>query len=216
MHPSRICLFGALLVAALDVSSTARADVPPTCSAFDSDVTCSASDVGQPCSGGGTCYEVYCSLGSVGSPDEQNLYKCETCPTVLDVDAGADGGSACSLSSFGQSCAGGLGVCEKAPEWCPFTGAYLPCIAISDAGTQASSDAAVTTAASDAGGTAAQGDAGAPEGDSGSTSAGGSPSSASSGGCSTSPVANRGRFAAGLGLAGMIALLLGRRRRSRA
>jgi MYXO-CTERM domain-containing protein len=196
MHPLRFLVFGAFLAAALDVTSVARADVPPTCSQFDSDVTCTASEVGMPCSVGGTCYQVYCADG-LGGSNAQNLYKCEICPTVLDAGVEPDGGAVCSFGSFGMSCAGGRGLCQKLPEWCPFTGSYLPCVEPSDAGPPHVS--------SDAGGTAAQGDAGGPDS-----------SSSSSSGCSASPDANRGWFAAGLGLAGVIALGFGRRRRPRA
>jgi MYXO-CTERM domain-containing protein len=222
MHPSRSFLFGSLLAASLGVSPAALADVPPTCSEFDSVVTCSAGVVGQPCTGGGTCYEVYCSDGPGGSSGSENLYKCETCPAVLDADAGADAGA---CTGFGESCADGRGECQKLPEWCPqYTGpGIVPCVELSDAGSGAHSDGGGSTSPGDGGGTAeaGPGDAGGTDGgtgDAGGTLAKTEGSSAppSSGGCSASPGANRGWFAAGLGLVGVIALGLGRRRRSRA
>jgi MYXO-CTERM domain-containing protein len=199
MHPLRFLVFGALLAASLDVTSLVRADVPPTCSQFDSVVTCTADQVGMPCSAGGTCYQVYCADG-LGGTNTQNLYKCEVCPTLLDAGVGPDGGGPCNYNSYGMPCADGRGVCEKAPEWCPSFPAvpYFSCLEPSDAGPPLVS--------SDGGGNPAQSDAG------GSGTGPGTPTSSSSG-CSASPDANRGWFAAGLGLVGVVALGLGRRRR---
>ncbi len=180
-----------VLAASLGTSSLAFADVPPTCAEFDNDVTCSASDVGKPCSGGGTCYQVYCSSQSAGGGTSQNLYKCETCPTLLDADAA----SACSGpgggTSYGSPCAGGAGTCEKLPEYCPApnTTTYLWCVE-NGTGTMH----------------------GVPTGDGGGGSKGGS---SSGGGCTMTPDASRGWFTAALGLVGVAALGLGRQRRRR-
>jgi MYXO-CTERM domain-containing protein len=169
-----------LAAAWLAAATLAYADVPPTCSQFDNDVTCSTSDVGKACSGGGTCYEVYCSSQAGGGGTSQNLYKCETCPTVLD--AGAD---ACVYGSagppFGASCAG-TGTCEKLPEYCPAPNAtlYLNCVEYVDAGAHGH---------------------------------GSSSGSSSGGGCTMTQDASRGYFTAALGLLGVVALGLSRRRR---
>jgi MYXO-CTERM domain-containing protein len=224
----RSLFIASLLAASLGASSLAFADVPPTCSQFDDDVTCSASDVGNPCSGGGTCYEVYCSSQSGGNGSQENLYKCETCPTILDVDAGGAGCTGLGGSpQYGSTCAGDAGTCEKLPEYCPTpnTTTYLWCVengtgtmhvATGDDGGGSSSSG------SSSGGSSSSGSSSGGSSDAGSSDAGvvggpkGSPGNGSSGGgCTMTPDASRGWFTAGLGLAGVAALGLGRKRRRR-
>ena len=224
MNLVRPLFIAPLLAASLGASSLAFADVPPTCSEFDNDVTCSASDVNKPCSGGGTCYEVYCSSQSGGMGTSQNLYKCETCPTVLDVDAGgADCTGLGGSPAFGSPCAGDAGTCEKLPGYCPApnTTTYLWCVENgtgtmhvpntdagggSSGGSSGSSSGAGSSSGSSSGGSSSGGpDASA------STTHGGS--SSSGGGCAMTPDASRGWFTAGLGLAGVAALALARLRR---
>jgi MYXO-CTERM domain-containing protein len=228
MNLFRPLLIASFLAASLGASSLAFADVPPTCSEFDNDVTCSAADVGKACSGGGTCYEVYCSSQSGGNGTQQNLYKCETCPTILDVDAGgADctgpGGSA----AYGSTCAGDAGTCEKLPEYCPTpnTTTYLWCVEdgtgtmhVSGGSSSGGSSGGSSSSGSSSGGSSSSGSS------SGGTSDGGSVggpkddnhgSSSSGGGCAMTPDASRGWFTAALGLAGVVALGLGRQRRRR-
>lgn len=224
-----------LLAASLGASSLAFADVPPTCSQFDNDVTCAASNVGQPCTGGGTCYQVSCTSQVAGQGTSQNLYKCETCPTLLD--AGATG---CNTigggAAFGKSCANDAGTCGKAPAYCPVpSGTYISCIENTDAGAKqpledASTDSPSETSSggfssggssggSSSGGASASSSSGGTSGSSsGGTNAGestGHGGGSSGGGCSMTPDANRGCFSACLGLVGIAALGLGRLRRRR-
>lgn len=101
-------------------SGAARADIPPTCAAQDSLITCAAADVGKPCQGGGECYEIQCSNGSSSG----KVYKCDACPTVLPS---AD---ECSIPNLGQPCTtdGGTGTCLSRPNHCVTTGTKFACL----------------------------------------------------------------------------------------
>lgn len=227
MNIVRSLFVASLLTASVGASSLAFADVPPTCSEFDDDVTCSSSDVGKPCSGGGTCYEVYCSSQPGGGGTSQNLYKCETCPTVLDGDAGtaecnATGGG----PAFGASCANDAGTCEKLPEYCPVPSGttYLNCLE-NGTGTMHSPTGDSGSASSSGGSSGSSSGTGSSSGSSSGGSSSGGPdaststthgsNSSSSGGCTMTPDASRGWFTAALGLVGVVALGLGRQRRRR-
>jgi hypothetical protein len=100
-------------------SAPARADIPPSCSAFDALITCAAGDVGKPCQGGGQCYEVHCSAGAAGS----TLYKCDACPTVV---ASAD---ECSFADLGKACGGdgSAATCAVLPPHCITAGGKFAC-----------------------------------------------------------------------------------------
>ncbi len=82
-----------------------RADVAPTCGAFDALITCDAKDVGKACQGGGQCYAVSCGTG-------MTVYKCDACPAIL---AAPDAG--CEPSKFGTACGDG-GMCSSTQAYC--------------------------------------------------------------------------------------------------
>ncbi len=96
---------GLIVMVATLWSLPGRADVAPTCSAFDALITCDAKDVGKPCQGGGQCYAVSCGTG-------MTLYKCDACPAILSApDAG------CAPSTFGTACGDG-GTCSSTQAYC--------------------------------------------------------------------------------------------------
>jgi len=105
-------LIAIAVVAGIVAASPARADLILSCSAYSSDITCAAADVGKPCQGAGTCFAFGCSSGS--SMTYSMVYRCSTCPTIVASDAGADGGTGCSIPNIGAPCAGG-GICTDVP-----------------------------------------------------------------------------------------------------
>src|ERR1700709_1934792 len=88
------------LAALLTWSSSARADVPPSCDVESSLITCAEADVGKLCQGGGACYQVRCANNDMFPLD--SVYKCDACPTVLP-----DQSFGCLPSKFGMDCGGG-------------------------------------------------------------------------------------------------------------
>ena len=94
-----------VLIVATAWSLPSRADVAPTCGAFDALITCDAKDVGKACQGGGQCYAVSCGTG-------MTVYKCDACPAILSApDAG------CEPSKFGTACGDG-GMCSSTQAYC--------------------------------------------------------------------------------------------------
>ena len=97
---SNLWFRGLVLIAATVWSLPSRADIAPTCGAFDALITCDAKDVGKACQGGGQCYAVSCGTG-------MTVYKCDACPAILSApDAG------CEPSKFGTACGDG-GMCSS-------------------------------------------------------------------------------------------------------
>ena len=95
-------------------SLPSRADVAPTCGAFDALITCDAKDVGKACQGGGQCYAVSCGTG-------MTVYKCDACPAILPApDAG------CEPSKFGTACGDG-GMCSSTQAYCNTTPTKYVC-----------------------------------------------------------------------------------------
>lgn len=94
-------------------SAPSRADIPPSCDMESALVTCAATDVGQPCQSGGTCFEIMCSSGvGVG----MKLYKCDACPTIVAAPSGT-----CTISNMGTACGdsqGATGTCGAIRSWC--------------------------------------------------------------------------------------------------
>jgi hypothetical protein len=61
-----------LLVVGAGLERSSRADVAaPTCDAYQSLVTCDASDVGKACAGGGQCESLFCRGDA-----SMTIYKC--------------------------------------------------------------------------------------------------------------------------------------------
>jgi hypothetical protein len=92
-------------------SSTSRADIPPSCDAESSLITCAATDVGKPCQGGGQCFEIACQNGASG----MKVYKCAACPTIVAAPA-----DTCTFAKLGMTCSGdgGTGTCGVVPAYC--------------------------------------------------------------------------------------------------
>jgi hypothetical protein len=68
-----------VLVVATGWARPSRADAPAqTCAAYQSFVTCNASDVGKACAGGGQCDSLFCRGDA-----SMTIYKC-----VVESDAG--------------------------------------------------------------------------------------------------------------------------------
>jgi hypothetical protein len=106
----RVLVFVAVTAWALP----SRADIAPTCSSFDTLITCAAADVGKACLGGGKCYAVSCDIGTT-------LYKCDACPAILSApDAG------CAPSNFGTACGDG-GTCSSTQAYCNTTSSKYVC-----------------------------------------------------------------------------------------
>jgi hypothetical protein len=91
------------LISLAFATSPARADILGECSAITDLITCSATDVGKPCQGGGTCLSVPCSKPTA-TPPASMVYKCDVCPTIVSVPAGT-----CTISNMGTACGGGDG-----------------------------------------------------------------------------------------------------------
>jgi hypothetical protein len=90
------------LISLAFAASPARADVLGECSAIDL-ITCSATDVGKPCQGGGKCLAVPCSQAGA-TPTATMVYKCDVCPTIVSAPS-----PTCTISNMGTNCAGGDG-----------------------------------------------------------------------------------------------------------
>jgi hypothetical protein len=191
-----------LLMVATGWSLASRADIAPTCSAFDALITCDAQDVGKACQGGGKCYAVSCGTG-------MTVYKCDACPAILPApDAG------CEPSRFGTACGDG-GMCSSTQAYCNTSPTKYVCagpLPPKPTGPPAGEGGAAGGAG--AGGASATGGAGA------ATATGGSGPTAcncgSSGGCDVAPRATGPAAIALVLLAlGTLALLYDRRRRRR-
>ena len=103
-----------VLLVATGWSLPSRADIAPTCGAFDALITCDAKDVGKACQGGGQCYAVSCGTG-------MTVYKCDACPAILPApDAG------CEPSKFGTACGDG-GMCSSTQAYCNTTSTKYVC-----------------------------------------------------------------------------------------
>jgi hypothetical protein len=104
----------AFALAFLALSATpARADIPPSCDAQGSLITCAATDVGKPCQGGGKCHEVQCVSGGDAVA---KVYKCDACPTIIAAPSGT-----CTISNMGSACsdgAGATGTCGAIRSYC--------------------------------------------------------------------------------------------------
>jgi hypothetical protein len=105
--------FASLIVALLLAgwSSASRADIPPSCDAESSLITCAATDVGKPCQGGGQCFEIACQSGA----SAMKVYKCAACPTIVAAPA-----ETCTYAKLGMACSGdgGTGTCGVVPSYC--------------------------------------------------------------------------------------------------
>ncbi len=207
-----------------------RADIAPTCGAFDALITCDAKDVGKACQGGGQCYAVSCGTG-------MTVYKCDACPAILSApDAG------CAPSKFGTACGDG-GTCSSTQAYCNTSSTKYVCAGPTPAkptgppagetGTGGGSGAGGAGGAGGSGsaatggvggsGSAATGGTSGAAGNSG-TGAAACPSCGTSGGCDIAPgggcdVAPRVTGPAAIALAllvvGTLALLYDRRRKRR-
>jgi hypothetical protein len=118
-------LAAAFALAALTLwSLPSRADIPPSCDSESSLVTCAATEVGQPCHGGGTCFEMTC--GSSAGPLSK-VYKCDTCPTIIAAPSGT-----CTFDNMGSTCGdgdGGTGTCAALRYYCNSTPDKFVCVA---------------------------------------------------------------------------------------
>jgi hypothetical protein len=231
-------LGGLVMMLATVWSLPSRADIAPTCSAFDALITCDAKDVGKACQGGGQCYAVSCGTG-------MTLYKCDACPAILSApDAG------CAPSKFGTACGDG-GLCSSTQAYCNTSSTKFICAGATPpkptgppagegggasgssgmaggggpGGGGASGGHGVGGGGGTAGGSGAAGNgtgggnasggSGVVGGNSG-TAAAACPSCKSSGGCDVAPRATGpGAIALGLLAVGMLALLFDRRRKRR-
>jgi hypothetical protein len=82
-----------VLIGATAWSLPSRADVAPSCDAFDALITCDAKDVGEACQGGGKCYAMPCNTN-------MTVYKCGACPTILVApEAGCEPSGTCSSTT---------------------------------------------------------------------------------------------------------------------
>ena len=221
---------GLIVVVATLWALPSRADVAPTCGAFDALITCDAKDVGKACQGGGQCYAVSCGTG-------MTVYKCDACPAILSApDAG------CAPSKFGTACGDG-GMCSSTQAYCNTSSTKYVCAGPAPAkptgppaGESGAGGGSATggTGGAGGGGGAATGGASGTAGDSGtggsgSAATGGASGAAgnsgtgaaacpcgSSGGCDVAPrVTGPGAIALGLLVVGMLALLYDRRRKRR-
>ena len=225
---------GLVLMLATLWSLPSRADIAPTCSAFDSLITCDAEDVGKACQGGGQCYAVSCGTG-------MTVYKCDACPAILSApDAG------CEPSKFGTACGDG-GTCSSTQAYCNTSSTKYVCAGPTPAkptgppagesggagggngvaggsghasGGTAGGTGGGASGGAGVGGGSGGGDATGGTGTGGSTSSTGGtgpaacPSCKSSGGCDVAPRATGpGAIALALLAVGILALLYDRRRR---
>ncbi|HEX3906251.1 MAG TPA: hypothetical protein VH853_25745 [Polyangia bacterium] len=73
-----------------------RADSPaPTCAAYQSLVTCDASDVGKACTGGGQCESLFCRGDA-----SMTIYKCMTgADAGKPVDSTSTAGGGCDVAA---------------------------------------------------------------------------------------------------------------------
>jgi hypothetical protein len=191
-----------VLLVATGWSLPSRADIAPTCSAFDALITCDAKDVGKACQGGGQCYAVSCGTG-------MTVYKCDACPAILPApDAG------CEPSKFGTACGDG-GMCSSTQAYCNTSSTKYVCAGPAPAKpTGPPAGEGGGGAGGGAGGASATGGAGAASA-TGGTGAAACPCG-SSGGCDVAPRATGPAAIALVLLAlGTLALLYDRRRKRR-
>lgn len=217
-------LWGLVMVVATAWSVPSRADVAPTCSGFDTLITCDAKDVGKACQGGGQCYAVSCGTG-------MTLYKCDACPAIiLAPDAG------CEPSKFGTACGDG-GMCSSTQAYCNTSSTKFVCAGPTPAkptgppagenGGAGGSGAGSGGASGGTGGASSNGGAGGGNASGGSGVTGGNsggggtgaascPTCKSSGGCDVAPRATApGAIALALLAIGLLALLYDRRSKRR-
>lgn len=190
--------FFCALVMAMSLPTRSWADLPPSCDAENALITCAASDVGKACQGSGQCYEISCANGA----SAMKVYRCDACPTILDVPAGT-----CTFQNMGAACAGdgGNGTCGVIPYYCNQSAQKVVCFIPADVKPTGPPSAAGTSG-SDAGAGAGGGSAG------GAAASGGG----GGGGCELWPwpVTSVG-VGAGLAVLGMSILFATRRRRDR-
>ena len=188
-----------------------RADVAPTCGAFDALITCDAKDVGKACQGGGQCYAVSCGTG-------MTVYKCDACPAILPApDAG------CEPSKFGTACGDG-GMCSSTQAYCNTSSTKYVCAGPTPAkptgppagetggaggggagGASATAGAGGASATGGAGGASATGGAGgasATGGAAGASATGGAGGASATGGAGTSATGGTGAAACNCGSSG--------------
>jgi hypothetical protein len=228
MTSSLKCVKRLIMVAATLWSLPSRADVAPTCNAFDALITCDAKDVGKACQGGGQCYAVSCGTG-------MTVYKCDACPAILSApDAG------CEPSKFGTACGDG-GMCASTQAYCNTSSTKFVCAGPTppkptgpptgeNGGASGSTGTAGGNGLGGGGASGGSGVGGGSGGTGGDNASGGSgvvggqggagvaacPSCKSSGGCDVAPRATGpGAIALGLLAVGMLALLYDRRRKRR-
>ena len=184
-----------VLAAATAWALPSRADIAPTCNAFDALITCAEADVGKACQGGAHCYAVSCDTGTV--------YKCDACPAILSApDAG------CAPSNFGTACGDG-GTCSSIQAYCNTSATKYVC-----SGPAPSKPTGPPVGGGGGAGAGGSGSAGA--GGNGGSGVAACPSCKSSGGCDVAPRAmGPGAIALGLLTAGMAALFYDRRRKRR-
>jgi len=205
-------LRGLVLIVATVWSFPSRADIAPTCNAFDALITCDAKDVGKACQGGGQCYAVSCGTG-------MTVYKCDACPAILSApDAG------CEPSKFGTACGDG-GMCSSTQAYCNTSSTKYICAGPTPAKpTGPPAGESGGAGGGNASGGSGAGGSGAGGGNSGTGGTGAAcPSCKSGGGCDVAPescdVAPRalgpGAIALGLLVVGTLALLYDRRRKRR-
>jgi hypothetical protein len=215
-------LRGLIVMVAAAWSLPSRADIAPTCNAFDALITCDAKDVGKACQGGGQCYAVSCGTG-------MTVYKCDACPTILTApDAG------CEPSKFGTACGDG-GMCASTQAYCNTSSTKFVCAGATPpkpTGPPAGENGGASGNTGMAGGSGPGGGgaSGGSGGTGGGNASGGSgvlggqsgagaaacPSCKNSGGCDVAPRATGpGAIALGLLAVGMLALLYDRRRKRR-
>jgi hypothetical protein len=207
----RVARAFAVTFAVFIAPASAWADVTPPCTELDGCLACSP---GTSCPSGTTCASVQCGL----SPTV--LSKCIHCPTVIAGTPTQCNGP----GPVGQACADG-GTCSVVPPECrslpgygytsclAFGAAYEPVCAPQDSGTFVDASEAGSFGAADAGSF----DAALSPLDAGGSADGGRASAAgpgaSGGGCAASPARDgEGILAALLGLCGLAALLVERRR----
>ena len=218
--------FGALLTLMVVATAAppAAADLLPTCDQPSSLITCDAVDVGKPCQGGGMCYAMPCA--NIGAANGM-VYRCDACPTVLPLP---DGG--CSPSNLGTPCSDG-GTCSGVNGYCGATTKFVCSIPAAARPTGPPAGETGGSGGGSGGSSAGAGSAGSTgTGNAGSTGTGTAGSSAragsgggagtstttsgGSGGCDvSSPAPGAGLIAVVLLGAGVVFLLIARRRRSR-
>jgi hypothetical protein len=117
-------LAAALALTALALwSPPSRADILGTCDAYDSLITCAATDVGKACQGGGRCFEMPCAATPGASTTK--VYRCLACPTLIAAPSGT-----CTMSNFGATCGdgdGGTGTCAVIGSSCQGASGKFAC-----------------------------------------------------------------------------------------